>query len=893
MVCVTMAAGFILNHNNLVIQEKSWVAETQAIINKLDNIAALNLKAESSARAFYLSREQKYLNERNHAVKELKERLQELASMLNDQPQQEKDASLLQKIISQRLALTDHATWEAAHATTDHTTVDISKGAALTEKLEDLVAEMKDCQNDRISQRETEFLRNVIQTNRIEGLLGVLCILALSFSLFLTYRYMSAKKESDVRFRAIFNQTFQLIGLLTPDGRLLEANQTALDMVGVDPATLRNKFFWDTPWWQHSPQEQELLKQAIKDAASGKFVRFQTNHIGRGGETITIDFSIKPVLDDSGKVLYLLPEGRDMTEQKRAQESTTASEQHLKALLTCLAEGVYQIDLEGNLVYMNGAAERILQYQENELLGKNMHNIIHSSSDAVPSQAPFPQLSTGQREQPGGDFKLLSVVERGEELRISEDWFRRKDGTSVPVEYVGSPLLQNGEVKGAVIAFQDITTRKEAEKRVSEFYSTVSHELRTPLTSIRGAMRLLEAGKGGELTERGKHLTTMGRIECDRLVRLINDMLDIRKMEAGKLDLRYAEFDAVDAARQAISNLQAYADEHRVSITLKPAPVIMLNADRDRFTQILTNLVSNAVRFSPLDSEVKVSLDNLTGEQTLKVSIQDSGPGIKQTDQRKLFKVFQQLDATDARRKGGTGLGLAICKSLVEQHGGRIGLNSAEGEGATFWFTLPIYGKQQPEKKQPDEKKQPEKKQQDTAISSPAEHKHHSSRYRKSKGKHERVKALIAENDKFTRNLLELQLRRMGIEVICTESGEGALKILNRDPIELIILELGLPDISGTDLIAKLKEEGKGEIPLVVYTAQDLTHEERLCTTLGETRHLTKSLSGEEDFVAAVKEVLGERARDLPDMAVATDNRLPSMTEAEALRLRSKDQNSQ
>ena len=888
-----MAAGFILNHNNLVIQEKSWVAETQAIINKLDNIAALNLKAESSARAFYLSREQKYLNERNHAVKELKERLQELASMLNDQPQQEKDASLLQKIISQRLALTDHATWEAAHAANDHTTVDISKGAALTEKLEDLVAEMKDCQNDRISQRETEFLRNVIQTNRIEGLLGVLCILALSFSLFLTYRYMSAKKESDVRFRAIFNQTFQLIGLLTPDGRLLEANQTALDMVGVDPATLRNKFFWDTPWWQHSPQEQELLKQAIKDAASGKFVRFQTNHIGRGGETITIDFSIKPVLDDSGKVLYLLPEGRDMTEQKRAQESTTASEQHLKALLTCLAEGVYQIDLEGNLVYMNGAAERILQYQENELLGKNMHNIIHSSSDAVPSQAPFPQLSTGQREQPGGDFKLLSVVERGEELRISEDWFRRKDGTCVPVEYVGSPLMQNGEVKGAVIAFQDITTRKEAEKRVSEFYSTVSHELRTPLTSIRGAMRLLEAGKGGELTERGKHLTTMGRIECDRLVRLINDMLDIRKMEAGKLDLRYAEFDAVDAARQAISNLQAYADEHRVSITLKPAPVIMLNADRDRFTQILTNLVSNAVRFSPLDSEVKVSLDNLTGEQTLKVSIQDSGPGIKQTDQRKLFKVFQQLDATDARRKGGTGLGLAICKSLVEQHGGRIGLNSAEGEGATFWFTLPIYGKQQPEKKQPDEKKQPEKKQQDTAISSPAEHKHHSSRYRKSKGKHERVKALIAENDKFTRNLLELQLRRMGIEVICTESGEGALKILNRDPIELIILELGLPDISGTDLIAKLKEEGKGEIPLVVYTAQDLTHEERICTTLGETRHLTKSLSGEEDFVAAVKEVLGERARDLPDMAVATDNRLPSMTEAEALRLRSKDQNSQ
>ena len=877
-----MAAGFILNHNNLVIQEKTWVAETQAIINKLDAIAALNLKAESSARAFYLSKDQKYLKSRNHAVQDLRERLRELAAMLQDQPQQAKNAVLLQAIISERLRLTDHATWEAAHAANDHTTVDISKGAALTEKLEDLIAEMKDCQNDRISQRETEFLHNVIQTNRIEGLLGVLCIAALSFSLFLTYRYMSAKKESDARFRAIFNQTFQLIGLLTPDGRLLEANQTALDMIGVDPASIRNKLFWDTPWWQHSEHEQEALKQAVKDAASGKFVRFQTSHIGRGGEAITIDFSIKPVLDDYGKVLYLLPEGRDMTEQKRAQESTTASEQHLKALLTCLAEGVYQIDLEGNLVYMNGAAERILQYQENELLGQNMHSVIHHKSDTQTSHPSFPQLSTGQRLQATGDFKLLSVVEKGEELRISEDWFRRKDGTVVPVEYVGSPLMQNGEVKGAVIAFQDITSRKEAEKRVSEFYSTVSHELRTPLTSIRGAMRLLEAGKGGELTERGKHLTTMGRIECDRLVRLINDMLDIRKMEAGKLDLRYAEFDAVDSVRQVIANLQAYADEHRVSMILQPTPPIRLNADRDRFTQILTNLISNAVRFSPLDSEVTVSLEIIPNEQALRVSVQDNGPGIKTVDQRRLFKVFQQLDATDARRKGGTGLGLAICKSLVEQHGGKIGLNSTEGEGATFWFTLPLLGKHQPEKES-----------QDKAGSAPPEPRHHSSHYRKSKGKHARVKALIAENDKFTRNLLELQLRRMGIEVTCTESGEGALKILNREPIELIIMELGLPDLDGTELIAKLKEEGKGELPLVVYTAQDLTHEERLCTTLGETRHLTKSLSREEDFVAAVKEVLGERARDLPDMAVVTDNRLPSMTEAEALRLRSKEQNSQ
>ncbi len=253
----------------------------------------------------------------------------------------------------------------------------------------------------------------------------------------------------------------------------------------------------------------------------------------------------------------------------------------------------------------------------------------------------------------------------------------------------GRPIRnKEGNVTGGVVVIEDISMRKEAENRVSQFYATVSHELRTPLTSIKGALGLMEAGKAGELSPRAKHLVSMGRQECDRLVRLINDILDLRKIEAGRLDLKLELVSAVDIVTRTIMALGAFAQEHEVLLEALDQCNDPFEADVDRITQVLTNLVSNAVKFSPPGASVLVRSERT--EVGVRFEIIDNGPGISEANQKKLFQLFQQVDSSDSRPKGGTGLGLAVSKALVEQHGGTVGLYSIEGGGSTFWFELPI-----------------------------------------------------------------------------------------------------------------------------------------------------------------------------------------------------------
>jgi signal transduction histidine kinase len=236
-----------------------------------------------------------------------------------------------------------------------------------------------------------------------------------------------------------------------------------------------------------------------------------------------------------------------------------------------------------------------------------------------------------------------------------------------------------------------VTQRKEAERRVSEFYSTISHELRSPLTSIRGALGLMEGGKAGEFSPKAMRLIKIAREECDRLIRLINDILDIRKIEAGKLQLFLKEEKVSDIINATVNGIKAMADESQVIIKLADIdPDMTVLCDRDRLIQVMTNLIGNAIKFSPAGKTVRVFAQAIErhGDRYVRFSVTDNGPGIAEEEREKLFQLFQQLDSSDSRPQGGTGLGLAISKALVEQHGGAIGLDSKVGEGSTFWFEL-------------------------------------------------------------------------------------------------------------------------------------------------------------------------------------------------------------
>lgn len=233
----------------------------------------------------------------------------------------------------------------------------------------------------------------------------------------------------------------------------------------------------------------------------------------------------------------------------------------------------------------------------------------------------------------------------------------------------------------------DLARRREVEKLKDEFISTVSHELRTPLTSIRGALGLLEGGVAGAIPGDALDLVEIARINADRLTRLINDMLDLTRIEAGAFEIERAPISATLLVRAAIDELRPAAIAAGVSLRADDLPEATTIGDEARLMQVLTNLISNAIKFSPQGGTVEIGA-RLTGDR-LRFFVSDQGVGIDDAYQSILFEKFQQLDGSDSRRSGGTGLGLAISKAIVERHGGQIGVSSQLGHGSTFWFEVP------------------------------------------------------------------------------------------------------------------------------------------------------------------------------------------------------------
>uniref|UniRef100_UPI003FA70736 ATP-binding protein n=1 Tax=Polaromonas sp. TaxID=1869339 RepID=UPI003FA70736 len=254
------------------------------------------------------------------------------------------------------------------------------------------------------------------------------------------------------------------------------------------------------------------------------------------------------------------------------------------------------------------------------------------------------------------------------------------------------PCYGEDKDEGKVVGFfslgNDVTEFKRIDRMKSEFFSTVSHELRTPLTSIRGSLSLLTGGVAGELPAVAKNLAGIASINCERLIRLINDILDIEKIESGKMRFELQPVELQPLLAQALAANEGFAGLHNVKLALDaPADAVVVNVDSDRLTQVITNLLSNAVKFSPLQTPVQVRL--LRADGRVRVEVNDHGSGIPQEFRERIFQKFLQADSSDTPKKGDTGLGLSISQAIIERMGGRMGLSSEVGAGTTFFFELP------------------------------------------------------------------------------------------------------------------------------------------------------------------------------------------------------------
>ncbi len=342
-------------------------------------------------------------------------------------------------------------------------------------------------------------------------------------------------------------------------------------------------------------------------------------------------------------------------------------------LLDSAGEGIFGIDAEGTVTFANPAAARMTQYSPDELAGRSLHGLVlHTKLDGSP--------------YPAAECPMLASLVDGAIHRCYHDVCWRRDGTAFPVEYTSTPIVDGSAVKGAVVVLRDATDRREVERVKDEFTAVVSHELRTPLTSIRGSLGLLESGALGPLPEKGRRMIQIAVENTDRLVRLINDILDVERIDSGEMRLRVTRCDAGHLIARATDAVMPVAREAGVTLTIDAAPE-MFPADADRLIQTLTNLIGNAVKFSPRGGIVRITSERRDSEMVFRVT--DRGRGIPIDRLETIFERFQQVDTSDSREKGGTGLGLAICRSIVELHGGRIWAQSNPGQGSTFSFVVP------------------------------------------------------------------------------------------------------------------------------------------------------------------------------------------------------------
>jgi signal transduction histidine kinase len=264
---------------------------------------------------------------------------------------------------------------------------------------------------------------------------------------------------------------------------------------------------------------------------------------------------------------------------------------------------------------------------------------------------------------------------------------RRKDGTAFPVEIGLNPVRVDADVL-VLASIADISARKHLEHLKDEFVSTVSHELRTPMTSIAGSLGLIAGGAAGKLPATAARLIAIAQANCQRLVRLVNDILDVEQFEADQVSFDLKPVEVRSVVEQVMEAMLGFADAHGVRVRLDARSVPgEVHADPDRLAQVVTNLLSNAIKFSPPNGEVVVAVER--GDEKVRVSVRDHGSGIPPVFRPRIFKRFAQAHGAVSRQKGGTGLGLSIVKQIVTRLGGQVGFDDAPGGGTVFYFELP------------------------------------------------------------------------------------------------------------------------------------------------------------------------------------------------------------
>ena len=524
---------------------------------------------------------------------------------------------------------------------------------------------------------------------------------------------------------------------------------------------------------------------------------------------------------------------------KKQTRRLQRSEAYNKAVHDTVVDGIITINPQGIIQSCNPATGRMFGYDNSKLPGKKINVLMPEHYAHAHDGYLAAYMETGEAH----------IIGAGREVEGL-----RSNGTTFPLDLAVSRMEIGGETFFTGVV-RDITERKRVDRMKAEFISTVSHELRTPLTSIRGAMGLVAGGAAGELPEQAKKLIDIAASNSERLVRLINDILDVEKIEAGKMQFDRKQQPVLTVIKRAIEENRGYAETHGAAFHLSVTDGdLLLDIDADRLRQVLDNLLSNAVKYGGEGDRVEVILSRKKRDAL--ISVIDHGVGIPREFQDRIFGKFAQADASDTRQKGGTGLGLSIAKAIVKHHGGRLWFETEEGKGTRFIISLPI----------------PEPVQETAFEISPDS------------------RVLVCEDDADIGRLLQLLLEKANITSDLARSAGEAMAMLRQHDYKAMTLDLNLPDRDGLSLLSDLrKSESFSELPVVVVSGAPSGDTE----TVGALRisdWLCKPIS-EPRLLHAVKQAMisldtGTTARvlhveDDPDIATVVASMLEGVAEIE------------
>ena len=557
--------------------------------------------------------------------------------------------------------------------------------------------------------------------------------------------------------------------------------------------------------WKNSihPDDRNRALKAGRYYKAGRLPGYESEYriiTKAGQEKWIISAGAVVERDERGDAIRMVGTVLDITRRKQIEEELRSAEAKNRLILEAAGEGIYGLNLAGHTTFVNPAATRMIGYEPEELLNKPQHAIIHHTR---PDNTPYP------REE----CPIYAAFKDGQVHHVADEVFWRKDGSCFPVEYTSTPILQGGVLTGAVVTFRDISERmavetalkvaseeaKAANRAKSEFLSSMSHELRTPLNAILGFAQLLDIDDEEPLTETQRESVDHIMKGGQHLLELINEILDLAKIEAGRIDLAIEDLSLQDLIEECMALAQPIAKEFNIHLRgcCNCTASLYVKADYTRFKQVLFNLISNAIKYNCVGGKVELSCSG-SGDAQIRICVMDTGKGISTEKQAGLFQPFNRLDAEGTEIEG-TGIGLTITKRLIEAMGGKIGLESEVGKGTKFWIDIP-------------QATHATVQSNGLGIGNEGKEKDHSSLV---------TKVLYIEDNPANQQLMEKIMAKLpGMELLIESNAEIGLATARKGLPDLILMDINLPGMTGIDALAKIRQtEEIREVPVIAVSA--------------------------------------------------------------------------